>query len=67
MKALYKYPQAEYPYGWLVEENRNRGVQQPEFELEDTGRTPGGERNSLERNTTSIKNVTLGLQEIMKI
>lgn len=37
MKALYKYPQNEYPYGWLVEENRTRGVHRPEFELEDTG------------------------------
>ena len=37
MKALYKYPQAEYPYGWLVEENGRRGVHEPEFELEDTG------------------------------
>ena len=25
MKYLYKYPQAEYPYAWLVEENRRRG------------------------------------------
>src|SRR6266852_540942 len=24
MKWLYKYPQAEYPYAWLVEENRRR-------------------------------------------
>src|SRR5213592_4477749 len=37
MKALYKYPQAEYPYGWLVEENRRRGRHDPEFELLDTG------------------------------
>src|SRR5215813_7165018 len=37
MKALYKYPQAEYPYGWLVEENRRRGLGAPEFELLDTG------------------------------
>ena len=37
MKALYKYPQAEYPYGDLVEENRRRGVGQPEYELEHTG------------------------------
>ena len=37
MKALYKYPQAEYPYGELVEENRRRGVGQPEYELEHTG------------------------------
>jgi hypothetical protein len=37
MKALYKYPQAEFPYDWLVEENRRRGKDQPEFELLDTG------------------------------
>jgi len=36
MKYLYKYPQAEFPYAKLVEENRNRGKQQPEFELMDT-------------------------------
>jgi hypothetical protein len=37
MKALYKYPQAEYPYEWLINENRNRNKLQPEFELIDTG------------------------------
>src|SRR5262249_34324994 len=37
MRMLYKYPQAEFPYGWLVEENRRRGRSQPEFELLDTG------------------------------
>jgi hypothetical protein len=37
MKALYKYPQAEYPYARLVEENRRRGIGGPEFELVDTG------------------------------
>ncbi|HVM60533.1 MAG TPA: glucosidase [Verrucomicrobiae bacterium] len=37
MKALYKYPQSEFPYDWLVEENRRRGKDQPEFELLDTG------------------------------
>ena len=37
MKYLYKYPQARYPYGWLVEENRRRGGQGFEFELLDTG------------------------------
>ncbi len=37
MKALYKYPQAEFPYAWLVEENRRRGKKDPEFELADTG------------------------------
>src|SRR6516162_4877596 len=36
-KALYKYPQAEFPYARLVAENRNRGPQDPEFELLDTG------------------------------
>src|SRR5262245_55863889 len=37
MKGLYKYPQAEFPYPWLVEENRRRGRQASEFELLDTG------------------------------
>src|SRR5689334_11023874 len=37
MKYLYKYPQAEYPYAQLVEENHRRGKDQPEFELLDTG------------------------------
>jgi hypothetical protein len=37
LKALYKYPQREYPYARLVEENRRRGKQDAEFELVDTG------------------------------
>ena len=37
MKMLYKYPQHEYPYGWLVDENRRRGGRGAEFELIDTG------------------------------
>jgi hypothetical protein len=37
LKALYKYPQAEFPYNWLVEENRRRSRFDPEFELADTG------------------------------
>src|SRR5436309_2345903 len=37
MKMLYKYPQAEYPYSWLVNENRRRSRTEPEFELLDTG------------------------------
>ena len=37
MKYLYKYPQAEFPYGQLVAENRQRGKLAPEFELIDTG------------------------------
>ncbi len=36
-KALYKYPQAEFPYARLVDENRRRGREEPEFELADTG------------------------------
>ncbi len=36
-KALYKYPQAAFPYAQLVEENRRRGRCDPEFELVDTG------------------------------
>jgi hypothetical protein len=37
MKYLYKYPQSEFPYTWLVEENRHRGRSEYEFELLDTG------------------------------
>ncbi|HSL23864.1 MAG TPA: hypothetical protein VK886_20185 [Vicinamibacterales bacterium] len=37
MKFLYKYPQAPYPYSQLVEENRRRGRQSPEYELVDAG------------------------------
>lgn len=36
-KALYKYPHAAFPYDQLVEVNRRRGKQEPEFELADTG------------------------------
>src|SRR5437868_4194362 len=37
MRMLYKYPQAAFPYQQLVEENRRRGKELPEFELLDTG------------------------------
>ena len=36
-RMLYKYPQAEFPYAHLVEENARRTRQQPEFEIIDTG------------------------------
>ena len=37
LKALYKYPQAEFPYARLLEENHRRTRNDPEFELLDTG------------------------------
>jgi hypothetical protein len=37
LKGLYKYPQAEFPYARLTEENHRRGKNDPEFELTDTG------------------------------
>ena len=37
MKALYKYPQAQFPYSSLVEQNEKRTTEQPEYELVDTG------------------------------
>jgi hypothetical protein len=37
MKYLYKYPQAAYPYGELVETNRRRTRDDMEYELLDTG------------------------------
>src|SRR5689334_14436813 len=37
LKGLYKYPQAEFPYARLIEENQRRSKGDPEFELLDTG------------------------------
>ena len=37
MRAVYHYPQAEFPYARLREENARRSRLEPEFELEDTG------------------------------
>jgi len=37
MKWLYKYPQGEYPYQRLIDENRARNGSGREFELLDTG------------------------------
>jgi hypothetical protein len=38
MKYLYKYPQAEFPYAQLIQENgARRGRNLPEYELLDTG------------------------------
>jgi hypothetical protein len=37
MRFLYKYPQTEFPYDRLVQENRQRGKEAPEFELIDSG------------------------------
>jgi hypothetical protein len=37
MRALYKYPQSEFPYARLTEENRRRSRTHPEFELTDCG------------------------------
>ncbi|MEM6352959.1 MAG: glucosidase [Cyanobacteria bacterium P01_D01_bin.14] len=37
LKALYKYPQATYPYEELVQGNRDRTRHQMEYELLDTG------------------------------
>jgi hypothetical protein len=37
LKALYRYPQAEFPYDRLLRENRGRGRLEPELEVLDTG------------------------------
>jgi hypothetical protein len=37
MKYLYKYPQRPFPYGDIVATNRDRGLQDFEYELLDTG------------------------------
>ncbi len=42
LKALYKYPQAAFPYRELVEGNRDRSRFEPELEILDTGVFDGG-------------------------
>ncbi|MBM3838800.1 MAG: glucosidase [Verrucomicrobia bacterium] len=37
LNGLYKYPQAEFPYARLLEENQRLGKTDPEYELMDTG------------------------------
>jgi hypothetical protein len=37
LRVLYKYPQTEFPYASLIEENRRRTRQDPPFSLLDTG------------------------------
>lgn len=37
MRMLYKYPHAEFPYSDLVQENARRGLDDPEYEVLDTG------------------------------
>ncbi len=37
MRMLYRYPQAAFPYQQLIDENRRRGLNDPEYELLDTG------------------------------
>ena len=37
LKSLYKYPQAAYPYQQLIEQNARLGLQNREYEIEDTG------------------------------
>jgi hypothetical protein len=37
LRGLYKYPQAEFPYVQLVEENRRRTLTEREFELQASG------------------------------
>jgi len=42
LHGLYKYPQTEYPYQKLLDENRNRSKFDREYELCDTGVLDGG-------------------------
>ena len=37
LKGLYKYPQGEFPYQQIRDENARRGFEDLEYELEDTG------------------------------
>ena len=37
VRSLYKYPQQEFPYERLIEENSSRSLEKPEYEITDTG------------------------------
>src|SRR5579875_230525 len=37
LKGLYKYPQAPFPYESLLNENKRRSKEDPEYEIQDTG------------------------------
>jgi hypothetical protein len=37
LRWRYHYPQAPFPYQWLIDENGRRSRDEPEFELMDTG------------------------------
>ncbi|MDX1921263.1 MAG: hypothetical protein SFU25_11090 [Candidatus Caenarcaniphilales bacterium] len=37
LKSLYKYPQGEFPYTKLLQENKKRGLSGKEYEILDTG------------------------------
>ena len=50
-KALYRYPQAEFPYQRLVDENRRRSRDELEFELVDTGIYDDGRYFDVEMET----------------
>ena len=41
LKAVYKYPQVEFPYDELLAENQRLGRGKPEYELADTGAFDG--------------------------
>ena len=59
LKGLYKYPQQPFPYAQLVDENRRRGKDDPEFELVDTRRVRRATATSMwSRNTRSTRRRT---------
>ena len=41
MRMLYRYPQAAFPYEELIEANRNRSREEPEYQLGDTDALDG--------------------------
>ena len=47
-RALYKYPQAAFPYNELIQTNRQRSKLEPEFEITDTAAFDGNRYFDLE-------------------
>jgi len=61
LKALYKYPQAEFPYEDLKQTNAARTRQDPEYELRDTGVFDEGRYFDVEVNYAKFSAEDLGV------
>ncbi|EIJ39741.1 Mannosyl oligosaccharide glucosidase [Galbibacter orientalis DSM 19592] len=59
MKHLYKYPQEEFPYDKIVEENRKRGLNEREYKILDTDAFKGDKYFNVETEYAKADNEDL--------